>query len=287
MAKMQQSKDRVSGTKRLEVAVLILAVLAFGYAFTIFPKNTSVEEPVADLTEPPTSSPAQDFSKFQHSNPMHTRLPCLLCHVRTEGATKPKFPGHMPCAGCHVQQFADNTNPICIICHTATSVKPFPALRSFNIQFDHASHIRQANCATCHKTSRRGVAFSVPSGANAHVTCFQCHGPRTEIAGRNIGSCSECHVPGRPVRGSEWAKAFTLNFSHQEHIRQGKMNCAACHTVRAGASRGRQVSAPAASMHFAPAGSLSCGGCHNNKRAFGPGDFTNCKRCHEGKTFKF
>lgn len=284
---MKQRKDRGSATKRLEIAVLILAVFAFGYAFTIFPKNTSVDEPAVDLTEPTVSGAAQDFSKFQHSNPMHTRLPCLLCHVRTEGSAKPKFPGHMPCAGCHVQQFADNKNPICIICHTATGVKPFPALRSFNIRFDHASHIRQTNCATCHKTSRLGVAFSVPSGANAHVTCFQCHGPRTEVGGRNIGSCSECHQPGRPVRGSEWAKAFTVNFSHQEHIRRGNMNCAACHTVRAGAARGRQVSAPAASMHFAPAGVQSCGACHNNKRAFGPGDFTNCKRCHEGKTFKF
>ena len=284
---MQQRKDRGSGTKRLEFAVLTLAVLAFGYAFTIIAKNSATEDPGVELTEPTTSSAAQDFSKFQHTNPMHTRLPCLLCHVRTEGSTTPKFPGHMPCAGCHVQQFADNKSPICIICHTATGVKPFPALRSFNIQFDHASHIRQTNCVTCHKPSRRGVTLSVPSGANAHMTCFQCHGPRTEIGGQNIGSCGECHQSGRPVRGSEWAKAFSLNFSHQEHIRQGKMNCASCHTVLAGAARGHQVSAPAASMHFAPAGKQSCAACHNNKRAFGIGDFTNCKRCHEGKNFKF
>lgn len=287
MAKIKQHKDTGSGTKRLEFAVLILAVLAFGYAFTSFSKTTSAEKSLVENAEPTPNQSVQDYSKFQHSNPMHTRLPCLLCHKRAEGLTTPKFPGHMPCAGCHVQQFADNKSPVCIICHTATGVKPFPPLRSFNIQFDHGQHIRQTNCAICHKPSQRGVALSVPSGANAHVTCFQCHGPRTEIGGRNIGSCSECHKPGRPVRGSEWAKAFTVNFSHQEHIRQGNMNCAACHTVRAGAARGKQVSAPAASMHFAPAGVQSCAACHNNKRAFGAGDFTNCKRCHEGKTFKF
>lgn len=284
---MQQRKARRSTTKRLEVAVLILAAFAFGYGFTMFPNNTAVEETTVDMTEPTVGGAARNFSKFQHNNQAHSQLSCMLCHVRTEGSTRPKFPGHMPCAGCHVQQFADNKSAICIICHTATGVKPFPALRSFNVQFDHASHIRQTNCATCHKTSRRGVAFSVPSGGNAHVTCFQCHGPRTEIAGRNIGSCSECHAPGRPVRGSEWAKAYTVNFSHQEHRQRGNMNCAACHAVRAGRPRGRQVSAPAASMHFAPAGVQSCGSCHDNKRAFGPGDFSNCRRCHEGKTFKF
>ena len=29
-----------------------------------------------------------------------------------------------------------------------------------------------------------------------------------------------------------------------------------------------------------------CSSCHNNKRAFGE-DFTQCKRCHEQRTFKF
>ncbi len=286
-----QTKVR-TGTRRLKIAVLVFACLAFGYAITVFSKDTSAEEPdaepTAEFSEPIEIGDPQGFSKFEHSNPMHTRLPCLLCHVRTEGTTKLKLPGHMPCAGCHVPQFAENSGPICTICHTATGVvKSFPALKSFNVQFNHAAHVRQTNCATCHKTSQRGVAFSVPTRANAHVTCFQCHGPRTEVGEKNIGSCAECHQPGRPVRASEWAKAFTVNFNHQEHIRRGNMNCATCHTVRPGMVRGKQVSAPLASMHFAPAGTLSCGACHNNKRAFGPGDFANCKRCHEGKTFKF
>lgn len=287
MAKRQQRNDPVSGVTRLKLVILVFACVALGYGFTVFPKNASDEKPANENIEPTVNSSAQDSSKFQHSNPAHSQLSCMLCHVRTQGSTKIKLPGHTPCAGCHMEQFAGNTSPMCTICHTDTSVKPFPPLRSFNIKFDHSRHTRQTNCATCHKPSRRGVAFSMPSGANTHVTCFQCHGPRTEVTGRNIGSCSECHQPGRPVRGSEWAKAYTVNFSHQEHTRQGKMNCAACHTVRPGAARRKQVSSPAASMHFARAGSLSCGGCHNDKRAFGPADFTNCKRCHEGKTFKF
>jgi hypothetical protein len=27
--------------------------------------------------------------------------------------------------------------------------------------------------------------------------------------------------------------------------------------------------------------------CHNDKRAFGGDDFSDCKRCHQGPTFRF
>ena len=156
-------------TRRIEAAVLILTCIVFGYAYTIFPKTATAEEPTTELSS--AVPPAQDFSKFPHTNAMHARLPCLLCHKREVGLTTPKMPGHMPCAGCHTSQFADNQNPICTICHTTTSVKPFPALRSFNVMFDHGKHTQQTNCATCHRSTRRGVAFSVPSGeiGRAHV----------------------------------------------------------------------------------------------------------------------
>jgi hypothetical protein len=39
-------------------------------------------------------------------------------------------------------------------------------------------------------------------------------------------------------------------------------------------------------MHFPPAGRQSCASCHNNRRAFGE-DFTQCRRCHEARTFRF
>src|SRR5215831_14119183 len=62
-----------------------------------------------------------DYSKFQHSSRNHSRLPCLLCHRRDSNAPVPKRPGasqHLPCAGCHAQQFANAESPICTICHT-------------------------------------------------------------------------------------------------------------------------------------------------------------------------
>lgn len=228
----------------------------------------------------------QDFSEFKHSSAQHARMPCLLCHKRQVGLVKPKMPGHMPCAGCHVQQFADAQNVMCTICHTPTSVKAFPPLRSFGVKFNHGLHLKQTGCATCHRTNRGGAGFSIPSDGTAHSSCFQCHGPMTEIGGRNIGSCGTCHIPGRLTRVPEQTKAYSINFNHKEHLR-GRMDCSNCHSVLAGSVRGRQVTAPAPAMHFPPAGGTSCATCHNNKRAFGPPDFNDCKRCHEGKGFKF
>ena len=68
----------------------------------------------------PAAAAAQgaDFSRFTHSNPNHSRLPCLLCHRREDAGTRPRRSGHTPCAGCHAPQFADQQSPICTICHT-------------------------------------------------------------------------------------------------------------------------------------------------------------------------
>jgi len=281
----------VSTVKLLLVGVLGFSAIIYGCSSPPS-ENVRVEAPVPSpapiLETVPAVAENIDYSEFKHSNEAHTQLSCLLCHVRAEGLTTPKVPGHMSCAGCHAQEFADSNSQMCSICHTDAAtgvVKRFPPLSSFGVRFDHGRHLPQTGCATCHEPRRGGVALSIPSGSGAHATCFQCHGPQTEIEGRNIGSCVVCHTPGRPVRSSEQAKAFEFGFSHREH--SGKMACSTCHTVRAGAPRGRQVGSPLTIMHSSRSGSQSCGNCHNNKRAFGDSDFNNCKRCHEGKTFKF
>ena len=277
--------------RRLKAAALIASCLAF-VAVIVFGSGDEIAagDPEVSIYTESTETATQSFSRFQHSNPTHNRMPCLLCHKREDNSAALKLPVHISCAGCHAQQFADSGSQICSICHTNSqtgATKRFPGLKSFNAKFDHARHLRQTNCATCHRPSRRGVALSVPSGSSAHSSCFQCHGPRTEAAGRNIGSCGTCHSPGRPQRNSDWAPAFAKNFSHSEHRGTASLNCGSCHTVRAGMPRGRQVSAPVASMHFAGGRPQSCATCHNNKRAFGGNDFSDCKRCHQGATFKF
>ena len=237
----------------------------------------------AVFVEPPA---ATDFSQFKHDNRNHARLPCLLCHRRENNSPQPTLPGkaaHAPCVGCHAQQFSNPASEICTICHTdaqSGKVKAFPALRSFDARFDHSKHTGTA-CATCHRRSRGGIALSIPSRTNAHVTCFSCHTPNAQSNGRNISSCSTCHQLGRLVRTSEQAPAYRIGFSHTNHDASEKLGCAACHQVR-----GRQVSAPSPLNHHARAGAFSCASCHNGQQAFGGDDFSVCKRCHKGSAWR-
>jgi c(7)-type cytochrome triheme protein len=232
-----------------------------------------------------------DYSKYLHSSQNHARLPCLLCHRRESNSARPNLPGaggHLPCAGCHAQHFANSDGPICTICHTdikSGSLKPFPRMKSFRMKFDHAQHTRTgANCATCHRPSRGGVALSIPSGFNAHNTCYRCHTPRAQSNGRDISSCGTCHQLGGYLRTPETAQAFRVNFSHAKHR---QMTCNACHQVRGGMPQRRQVTAPEPLNHHATGRGQSCQTCHDGKRAFGGDDFSACKRCHTGAAWRF
>lgn len=278
-----------------EIILLIFVCLVCGYVFTSCskPENKVENIPVPTTQTPevppiPIINPNADFSKFKHSNAEHARFPCALCHERTDNSATPKFSGHLPCAGCHTAQFADNKNAICTICHTNTetgAMKSFPGLKSFNAVFDHGIHTRQTNCASCHQPSRNGVALSIPAGLNAHNSCFSCHSPGAVSGEKKIDSCDTCHQPGNlGGKISEWVQAYQKTpFKHSNH----NLNCTTCHTIRAGAGRGNQVTAPTAAMHFAPKNVQSCASCHNNKRTFGGEDFSDCRRCHRGNTFKF
>ncbi len=283
---MRRAKTK---TRLLSILIVLLGGAAlFGYVTAS--RGLAHSDGTASgstVSEPAIEPQEKDYSRFTHTNEYHSRMPCLLCHRRDSNSPRVSFPGksgHTPCIGCHSLQFSDTSSPICTICHTdlgSGAMKAFPRLKTFGRKFDHPRHSR-VNCAVCHRSSQRGVAFSIPSGANAHATCFQCH---SSSASFSMASCSVCHEQGRLVRTSESARAFKANFSHSEHIAKGS-SCASCHNVRPGPT-GRQVSSPVLSMHFPPAGRASCGQCHNGTKAFGANDFANCKRCHNANTFKF
>ena len=232
-----------------------------------------------------------DYSNFQHASSYHKRLPCALCHRRDTNATQPAMPGgkdHLPCAGCHVKQFADRSNAICTNCHTEPStgaLKSFPRLSSFNMKFDHARH-GGVTCSSCHRPARAGVALTIPAGFNAHATCFQCHGPQAKSGDRDISSCGVCHELGRYERSSQTARAFRVGFSHAQHNRDERLSCNDCHRVRGGLQT-NEVAAPQPLNHHAARGSFSCMSCHNGKRAFGGDDFSVCNRCHKGSAWHF
>jgi len=273
--------------------LIVLTVSAIVIAWAISTSHSVSATPETYLPEP--QEPVKDFSKFKHENANHARLPCLLCHRRDTNSARPAMPGsngHLPCAGCHAQEFANSSGPMCAICHTnsqPSKLKTFPRLSSFNMKFDHARHARMGNagCATCHRPSRGGVALSIPAGVNAHTTCFRCHSPGAKSGDRDIASCGVCHQPGRHVRTRETATAFRVGFSHARHDKSEGLNCNDCHRVRAGVARQLQVSAPQALNHHAPAGGFSCMTCHNGQRAFGGDDFSACKRCHTGNAWHF
>lgn len=288
------------GRRALSLAVLCAGLALFVVSMTLDLRTSALTARVEAEPSPAFEAgqgempPGLDFSKFGHTNPQHARLPCLLCHQRTDNSARPRRPGHTPCSGCHAQQFADQSSPICTICHTSpptAAVKGFPPLRSFSVRFDHATHTgagaRAANCATCHRPERRGVSLSIPAGTAAHSTCFQCHTPRAQgRSGQDISSCGACHRLGRYARTPETAAAYRVNFSHSAHTSKG-LACAECHSVRAGQPQRRQVTSPQPLMHHASAGARSCMTCHDNKRAFGGDDFDDCTRCHRGDAWHF
>ena len=267
--------------------LLICALVVVALAYVVRSRVTQAEQ------QPQSQAPAEgfDYSQFQHSSRNHARLPCLLCHRRDSNSPRPQLPGksgHLPCAGCHAQQFSNAESPICTICHTDVktgAVKSFPPLKSFTMKFDHSRHVKMTgvSCATCHRPARGGVALSIPATFNAHTTCYTCHSPRAQSGGRDISSCGTCHQPGRFTRTPQFAQAFRVGFSHAKHQ---KLTCTECHQVRAVASR-RQVTAPSPLNHHAQPNAESCMSCHNGKRAFGGDDFSTCKRCHTGTTWHF
>ncbi len=294
-----QSATEVSQSGRLSksrLAGLVAATSLIGFGIvTVFNSRAagSIPLPSVELSQEQMQFPeGLDYGKFQHSSRNHSRLPCLLCHRRESNAPIPKRPGgsgHLPCAGCHAQQFANSDSPICTICHTdvkSGALKSFPRLQSFRMKFDHSRHLKlgSVSCATCHRPSRGGVALSIPSGFNAHATCYRCHTPRAESGGRDISSCGTCHQLGGYSRTPEFAQAFRVGFSHAKHQ---KVTCNNCHQVRAGMPQRRQVTAPEPLNHHATGRALSCMSCHDGKRAFGGDDFSVCKRCHTRTAWHF
>lgn len=293
-----RSATEMALKRRLATVTMIIALVLVCMTFVValnwrasasIPKSASESSPGQEQMQFPEGL---DYSKFQHGTRNHSRLPCLLCHRRETNSAIPKRPGgsgHLPCAGCHTQQFSNSESPICTICHTdvkSGALKSFPGLRSFRMKFDHARHtrMRSVDCATCHAPIGSGVAQWIPRGFNAHIVCYKCHAPRAQSGGRDISSCGTCHQLGGYSRTSMYAQAFRVGFSHEKHQ---KVTCNECHQVRAGMPQRRQVTAPEPLNHHATGRGLSCMTCHDGKRAFGGDDFSVCKRCHTGTAWHF
>lgn len=276
MLRRERSEKTSIKERILKTVALLMFCLIFGYLLTSCsssiqekPKPESAFKPLPEELIATDTMDDVDFSKFEHDSERHRSVPCLMCHQRNEESPKPKFSSHATCTGCHAQQFKDETHPICATCHTGTNtadLKPFPPMQSFRAHFNHAEHVKQTDCATCHKT--QGNNMIIPSRGAAHETCFQCHTSDKVVGDRNIGSCATCHELGTANRINPSVTNVGFNFSHTKH---NSLNCANCHS--AGGSTQITVG-----MHTGAAN--SCATCHNNQRAFGANDFSDCRKCH-------
>jgi c(7)-type cytochrome triheme protein len=274
--KKSDLKRRLQGIILVSFACLMLGAFLFSCTSSVQEKKVT-ESPFQPLPEEVVATDTMedvDFSKFKHGSVRHSTVPCLLCHQRNEESPQPKFSSHTPCLGCHTPQFKDNSHPICVICHTepnSEKLKPFPAMASFKAHFNHTAHFKETNCTTCHKT--QGSGMTVPARAAAHAVCFQCHTSNAIVGEKNIGSCSTCHEPGAANRIVDSTKNIGFNFDHTRHA---GVSCTSCHSPLAS---GNKMSAITVSMHSGAPN--SCATCHNEKRAFGANDFSDCRRCHQ------
>ena len=229
------------------------------------------------------------FEAFSHKIPEHTQFACNTCHQREARGVKSAFEGHESCIGCHLNQFIDEEQTMCVICHTDTKspdppVKAFPAkfIEGFNMKFDHAAHEKGAarpadGCAACHNSS--GSGKTIPVGFEAHADCYGCHTTESKL-----GQCIVCHqlVPYNRTIQSEYG--FKAIFTHGQH---NGIGCNECHNVVPGAPNSRQVTNIQILEHRTSPGN-NCLQCHNGRRAFtgnNPSDVGSCTRCHKGAGF--
>jgi hypothetical protein len=97
---MRRPSRQFDGRRRRAVRLVALAAAVFGLASLIFIaySNESSAMPAAENT---TATLTQDYTRFPHDTPQHTRMPCLVCHVRNDNGAAMRYPGHIPCSSCH------------------------------------------------------------------------------------------------------------------------------------------------------------------------------------------
>ncbi len=199
---------------------------------------------------------------------------CVTCHTTSTFATALASPaGHIP------------TSQACTLCHTS--------LRGYKPGVMNHTGISNG-CTTCHAAAASGIAFlGVTPGAQGtgHVPtnadCASCHttskfGPGTAMNHAPVTgtSCSTCHEAGRSFAGVTIVTRPTPA-KDPKHPPTG--DCGTCHTT--------STFAGASGM---PAGHLptsqACALCHTNPAGYKPGVMVHtgissgCATCHSAGT---
>ena len=157
----------------------------------------------------------------------HTTVTCAQCHVNG------KFAGTSTnCAGCHLQDYANTTNPnhragnfstTCETCHNTTGWQNATfdhSLSSFPLTGAHAT----VACAQCHVNNN--FALTTTACVSCHLTDFQHTTAPNHVAAGFPQDCTTCHttVQWTGATFGHSTTGFTLTGSHQS------VQCAQCHT---------------------------------------------------------
>jgi c(7)-type cytochrome triheme protein len=208
----------------------------------------------------------------------HAEILCGACH--TGGPAKPAI-----CSGCHNLPTADvpMASMTCRECHLKEQVvqpivgcaKCHPGMGGLHKKAAH----KDAGCASCHLPHRWSP--------EPRETCLTCHGDKKE---HNPGpACAECHdfkaAAGAPKTAAGKPAAITfpadasspgaVTFDHAKHLAKGA-TCADCHPKYFKMQKG------GAKFTMDDMGKgMTCGACHNGKKAFGVEDGDKCMSCHK------
>lgn len=261
------------------------SLLAIGVLAAFACRGNSTEQPTPPSIE----------GRFPHS--VHKERPCVDCHRAADVlASRPARPGandHAPCdeSGCHREQFANVSSPLCKICHDRvdpagenTTPAPYPPTFgpfALAAEFDHALHLDFAkmeenvgfhvSCSDCHLDKDGKV---VPP---THAACARCHAPEAAPdKAPPLTRCEGCHIERKkpPSRSRELITG-DLVFGHEAHRidRKGaQIRCVECHAD----SRGHSGTG----NHPVPE-TASCVRCHDNSNRVPPGRRMRvCETCH-------
>ena len=95
------------------------------------------------------------------------RLPARSCHHRADNSSRPSFPGHKDCTGCHLTQFTTPNIPMCSICHQIGERRR-SAAKAFSGQVQ-----RELQCEVRSRTAHDRRAPD-PRADARHVTVLLC-----------------------------------------------------------------------------------------------------------------
>jgi c(7)-type cytochrome triheme protein len=171
------------------------------------------------------------------------------------------------CGACHEGEVAFSAHGSCDRCHTSTKELEWKVPRGGRVVFSHTYHVnKKLRCDDCHfgifPTGTMAKRFTM-SQMEKGESCGACHDGKGAFS--VSGSCGRCH----PVREIDFVK--DASFSHTFHY--ALYSCTACHNRLFKDEQGNRRYSMVEME-----GGLSCGGCHNEKDAFGVTG--NCGRCH-------